>query len=320
MKPNYILLGLLAVLTLAACGGGVPQAGNAGAGQTPTAGSAQMRTVRHAMGETQVPAVPRSVVVLDTGELDSAIALGVKPVGAVEALPGAQFLSYIADKTEGVENVGTIEEPNLEKIAALRPDLILSSKVRHEDIYPQLSVIAPTVFTETVGVVWKENFMRHAEALGKSDLARELMAEYDRRTAEFRQKNKVPEDFEVSVVRFLADQVRLYQKGSFVGTVLEDAGLARPPSQRNPDETWLEANKERIDDLDGDVMFLTHYGPAEKTPLQQFRDDQLWSRLDVVKQGKVYEVPDDYWMLGIGIGAANKVLDDLEKYVIEGRE
>ncbi|MDP9352451.1 MAG: ABC transporter substrate-binding protein, partial [Chloroflexota bacterium] len=111
------------------------------------------RTIEHAMGTAEVPANPQRVVALDTGELDAAMTLGVKPVGAVEAIPGEGFPSYL-EGTEGIENVGTIEQPNLEKIAALKPDLILSSKLRHEVIYPQLSKIAPTVFAETVGVVW----------------------------------------------------------------------------------------------------------------------------------------------------------------------
>lgn len=67
--------------------------------------------------------------------------------------------------------MGTIEQPNLEKIAALEPDLILSSKLCHEQIYEQLNEIAPTVFSETTGVTWKENFEVHAEALGRTEEA-----------------------------------------------------------------------------------------------------------------------------------------------------
>jgi iron complex transport system substrate-binding protein len=149
---------LVAVLAPAGCGDE----------DQPAAAGSRERTISHAMGSTKVPAAPRRVVVLDTGELDSAVALGVKPVGAVEAIAGAGFPEYLASQVEGVAKVGTIEQPNLEAIAALRPDLILSSKVRHEAIYDQLSRIAPTIFSEEVGVTWKENFALHAEALGKA--------------------------------------------------------------------------------------------------------------------------------------------------------
>jgi iron complex transport system substrate-binding protein len=43
----------------------------------------------------------------------------------------------------------------------------------------------------------------------------------------------------------------------------------------------------------------------------------LWQNLAAVRAGQVYEVPDDTWMLGIGIGAANRVLDDLERILLE---
>jgi len=120
------------------CGGGAGGGGSEGNGGGEESAT---RTVEHAMGESEVPEEPERVVVLDTGELDSAVSLGVTPVGAVEAVPGEGFPSYL-EGVEGVEIVGTIEEPNLETISTLEPDLILSSNLRHEGIYDQLSQIA----------------------------------------------------------------------------------------------------------------------------------------------------------------------------------
>lgn len=277
------------------------------------------RVVTHAMGETKVPANPQRVVVLDTGELDSALALGVKPVGAVTAFQDGGFPGYLKDQTAGIENVGTIQQPNLEAIAALNPDLILSSKLRHEAIYPQLSQIAPTVFTEAVGVVWKENLKLHAEALGKTAEAQKLMDDYNARLAEFKTKlgDELP-NTEVSTVRFLSGgKVRIYMKQSFIGTVLADAGLPRPAAQ-DKDVFAEEVSRERIPEMDADVMFVSTFGPADQTPQQEFQSDPLWAQLNVVKQNKVYSVPDDYWMLGIGILAANRVVDDLFTYLVQG--
>jgi ABC-type Fe3+-hydroxamate transport system substrate-binding protein len=75
------IAGALAVaiaLTLTACGG------SAEPGEmTPSDDAAFPRTVEHAMGQTEIPRQPERVVVLDTGELDTALSLGVTPVGAV---------------------------------------------------------------------------------------------------------------------------------------------------------------------------------------------------------------------------------------------
>ncbi len=300
----------VAVVALAGCGGG----GESGGGGGEDSGG---RSIEHAMGETEVPEKPERVVVLDTGELDSAMTLGVTPVGAVEVVEGLGYPSYL-DGTDEIENVGTIEQPNLEAIAALEPDLILSSKLRHEQIYGQLSQIAPTVFTETTGVTWKENFELHAEALNRAEEGNTAEEEYGGRIDEFRRAmgDRLGET-EVSVVRFLPGDTRVYQKESFIGTVLEDAGLPRPPSQDVEDFAILNASAELIPEMDGDVIFVTAYGPEEDTTLQEITSDPLWQQLEAVQQGRVYEISDDLWMLGIGYTAANGVVDDLNRYLLE---
>ena len=310
--PHVLLIA--AALALAACGGAGAGSGGDGEGGA----SAQKRTVEHAMGETKVQGTPKRVVVLDTGELDSAMSLGVMPVGAVEAVEGLGLPSYL-EGTGDIENVGTIEEPNLEKIAALEPDLILSSKLRHEQIYDQLSQIAPTVFTETTGVTWKANFEKHAEAMNRSGEARRIMADYRRRAQEFRETmGDGLEETEVSVVRFLPGETRIYQKESFVGTVLEDAGLPRPPAQDVDDFALLNVSEEEIPKMDGDAVFVTVYGVPGDSTQGNVTSDPLWQKLDAVKQDRVYEVSDDLWMLGIGPTAAGGVVDDLEKHLVEG--
>lgn len=306
-------------LALAACAAptptptqDVPASSSAAAGDFP-------RTITHAAGETTIPTRPERVVVLDTGELDSMVAMGIIPVGAVRAPVDDGLLDYLAPELEGTtELVGTIDEPNLEQIAALQPDLILSSMLRHEEIYDELSQIAPTVFTETVGVVWKENFAVHAEAVGLDEEAAQMLADYEARAAEVADSLEADlgELPEISIVRFLPGETRLYQKANFIGTVLEDTGLPRPESQ-DVDDFALVISEEQIELADGDVIFVTWYGPAEETSQAAFTENPLWGTLSAVEAGRVYEVPDDTWMLGIGIGAANVVLDELESHLAD---
>ena len=121
-------LAMAAAVALTGCGG----TGEVADAEASVATEAAFpRTVEHAMGATDIPARPERVVVLDTGELDSVLSLGVTPVGAVTTAVSQAFLSYLAEGAADVEVVGTIAEPNLEAIAALQPDLILSNKVRH---------------------------------------------------------------------------------------------------------------------------------------------------------------------------------------------
>ena len=295
------LAAMLSVLAVCACGAAT-EGGSAAEGG---------RVVEHAMGKTEISGTPERVVVLDTGELDSAMSLGVEPVGSVEVVPGAGFPSYL-DGTGGIETVGTIEEPDLEKIATLEPDLILSSKERHEQLYDQLSRIAPTVFTETPSE-WQENFEVHATALGKSEEAGRIERGYARSIDRLRGAFGEKDWPEVSIVRFTPGDTRIYQKENFIGTVLEDVGLPRPPAQNVDAFGLLNLSAEAIPKMDGDAMFVTVYGNERDTAKEEITSNPLWQRLGAVRDGRVHEVSDDLWMLGLGYTAANGVVNDLEK-------
>lgn len=296
------LVALVVVLAVSACGG-----------PTGSEPSGETRSVVHARGATEVVGTPERVVVLDTGELDSVLALGVTPVGAVEPLAGAGLLPYLGDRTAGVEIVGTIAEPNLEAIAALAPDLILSSEVRHAALYDQLSAIAPTVFAETVGVVWKENLRLAADALGVPQEADRLLAEYSAKATATGGAFGDPSAIAVSMIRFTDGTVRLYGTGSFIGTLLADAGFTRPVEQQ-ADEVFVEVSAEELSRADGDLLFYGAYGTEGAEDLTAATAGPLWTTLPAVAQGRAHEVDDDLWYLGIGPIAAGQVLDELAGY------
>lgn len=307
----------VALLAMSACAGGEEQATGGAAASKP-----ETRVVEHAMGKTEVPADPERVVVLDTGELDDALALGVKPVGAVRADVSRDFLSYLDDEqTAGIEMVGTITEPNLEKIAGLRPDLILSSTVRHEAIYPRLSDIAPTVLAPDVGDTWKQNFLLYADALGRKAKAEQMIADFEARAEDLGAKLDSAEPITVGVVRFVPGQIRLYGETSFIGTIFSDVGVQVPADARGKDvDTYVELSSELIDKANADQLIVSTYGPAGDTDQDAILGGPLWKRLDAVEEGRVEHVDDDVWMTGIGIQAANHTLDDLEKLLPSGSE
>lgn len=230
-----------------------------GAGDSAAVGSDESVSVEHAMGTTEIPCTPQKVVTLGQGQTDSVLGLGVTPVGVVEPWTD-DWYEYLPAEVEEAEVLGTELEPDLERIAALQPDLILGSKLRHEALYSQLSEIAPTVFAETIGVTWKENVSLWAEALCLPGKGEEIVADYEERAraigdALAEQGKAVTE---VSMIRFMPDQVRIYLTG-FPGSVLRDAGLQRPEAQRVEDwessEQLIEISEERIPEMDGDVIF-----------------------------------------------------------------
>jgi iron complex transport system substrate-binding protein len=310
-----VAFALTASLGLAACGDD--------AEDTPedSAGGAETRTVETAMGAVEVPASPERVVVLDTGELDTAITLGITPVGAVETGTGTMFLDYLPqDRLEGIENVGTITQPNLEAIHELDPDLIIGSKIRDEQSYDELSEIAPTVFTEHVGAPWQENFLLHAEALGKSAEAEAVVAEYEAHvagTTEALGGAEAAAETEVSMLRFIeGGNTRLYGEENFIGTILSDVGLGRPAiTAEATDGFAVEISPEQVDRADGDAIFYTSYGATDGSGEDEAIGGPLWDDLTAVRDGRAFRVNDQLWFLGIGYTAAGQILDELTAHL-----
>ncbi|MFI6843922.1 ABC transporter substrate-binding protein [Kitasatospora sp. NPDC050467] len=319
------LLALASALALAACGsnssGGADSsngAGNATAGSTSASAATGPRTVRHARGESTVPARAARVVVLDTDALDSAATLGLTPVGATAVAEGAPLSGYLpAAQLAGIKRVGTIGQPSLEAVAALKPDLILSNQVRDDKRYDELSKIAPTVLTKTTGPAWRENVRLHAEALGRQSEAAAAEAAYRAKAAELVTALGGPEKAaatRVEMARFLAGApTRLYLNGTFVGSILKDLGLGRPANQ---DGFSMEISPEQVDQAAADVIFYSVYGDAAKSDRAKVMEGSLWKNLDAVCSGRVFPVDDGLWMLGIGYTGAGLILDQIRKDLI----
>ncbi|MHC5747383.1 MAG: ABC transporter substrate-binding protein, partial [Nostoc sp.] len=83
----------------------------------------------------------------------------------------------------------------------------------------------------------------------------------------------------------------------------------------------VSIGNELIQKADGDVIFIwTGENTSQATQtalkrLEQLKVNPLWRNLKAVQKNKVYLVP-DYW-IGSGILAANAIIDDLFKYVID---
>lgn len=74
-------------------------------------------------------------------------------------------------------------------------------------------------------------------------------------------------------------------------------------------------SQEAIPQMDASHLFYTTWGDPKATTQSGMMGSPLWKNLAAVKAGRAFAVDDDFWMTGTGILAANRVLDDLEKYL-----
>jgi iron complex transport system substrate-binding protein len=310
----WVLLVVVSAALASACNG-ISSRNSASSGNE-TASQADVRVISHAVGTTEIPANPQRIVTLDSTSLESALSIGVTPIGTINT-----DWTHLQPYLTGVENIGTAGEPNLEKMLSLRPDLILGNTY-HQQIYSQASRIAPTVLAPFESSAdWKAVFALVSEALGRSDAHAQFMADYEARLDDFKAKigNRL-QTLEVSVITVPVDgSITVYLDQTFAGTIVRDAGLQRPPSQRHSGFSE-RLSRERIQDIDADVIFLWNSAlPGEddqeiNAAVTQLKQDPLWQQLNAVQTDRVYEVP--YYWIGPGPIAANLVIDDLFKYLV----
>ncbi|PYC85394.1 iron-siderophore ABC transporter substrate-binding protein [Streptomyces tateyamensis] len=315
MRRRTLLTAPLAALPLAA----LPLAGCGPRGNRPLPQAdppVPGATVTAATGPVPVAGRPVRVVVLDTAELDSAMTLGITPLGASRpgADPGPPDY-WPASRLAEVADTGTVGAPDHQRIRALQPQLILGNQTRDGAHYEALRAIAPTVLTATTGHPWKENFQLHARALGR-EAAAELVAEaYRGHLAQVSRALGGPGALggrRVSLVRFVeGGRVRLYARQNYLGTILADLQLGRPDAQ-NTDQFDVEVAPDQLAGADGDLLLYAAYGDPAASGAAAVLAGAAWRGLGAVRAHRAYQVDDRLWFEGIGYTGANLVLGQLQ--------
>jgi len=278
------------------------------------------RTVVHYQGETTINAAPIKVVVISTGQADAMLTLGMCPIGSPPAPraegPVSQYLKDAypdqVSAIEAITKVGSRNEPDIEAIGALKPDLILTNIAGKDDadtLHKNLTAIAPTVVMRGTGQFWKTDFLLLADALGKREAAQSLLDTLKKEAAEA--GSALSSAGTVSLLRKNSDKLRIFGPISFAGSVVADMGLQRPDTQQFTNGVSNELSSETLDQADGDWLFYGIQGDKD----EELTGQALWGSLKAVSAGHAVKVDDDPFFLNAGPTAARVVRDQIVKAV-----
>ena len=278
------------------------------------------REVRHAAGTTQVRADPQRVVVLSGDQLDALCALGLQSRIVAAALPDGSTgqPSYLGTVVHDVKGVGTRSAPDVDGIKAATPDLILGSQALTPQAYPELSGIAPTVFTGPPGAAWQDNLRTVGAATGRLDAANSLIDGFEQAADKTGADNDATH-FQASVVQFTENTMRIYGSDNFPASVLGAVGVDRPAAQRFTDKPYIEIgisdedldNKPDFSAADGDILYISFDSAAAKDRAPAVMESPAWRKLSANRDNRVFAVNNEVWQTGEGIVAARGILDDL---------
>lgn len=292
-----LCLAAVLALAVAACGGSSSDDGaDARPASGTTAAGAFPVTIRHAHGSTTIEREPKRVVALGWSDQDPLLALGVKPVGTVEWFneePGAIF--PWAEKAAGgarPEIVAVADETNYEKVAKLRPDLILALYEGIDEAkYEKLAKIAPTVANDPkydgFGAPWEDMTITAGRAVGREPQARKLV---DDLHARFDAVKKEHPEWSRETLVMMADLI----DGNFSVFSPQDAktrffaglGFKTDPAflkGRFKGENTGIVSAEEAQLLDVDRLAWT----SDPATVKKLDANRLYNRLNVVKKQRV---------------------------------
>ncbi|WP_060710697.1 hypothetical protein [Pseudonocardia sp. HH130629-09] len=118
-----------------------------------------------------------------------------------------------------------------------------------------------------------------------------------------------------SIVRFQPDSFRLYGPRSFSGSVLTAVGLDLGERAWN-EYSMLQVGPEMASEIDGDVVFFTDRA-GDPSAGARGAVSRLWGTA-AVRAGRVHEVEDETWMVGIGVLGADRIVDDVRQRLAPG--
>lgn len=261
------------------------------------------RTVLDAEKQTvTVPLVPQRIIALSEIDLDSTLALGLQPIGTINGRGQTTHPHYLSssamgDRVNKIPLVGDLGRPNIEAIARLKPDLILTSPLRPE-VLVLLRKIAPTVVTYQNGDHWKNVFHRVAEILNQKAKAEAFMAQYAKELQIAKSKLKPMKVKTVSIVRWNPRGPAFMYQDSFASLVLRDMGLERPKAQKIPGERHsMPLSLEALDTIDGDWLFVGTLDPrgSDAEALKEIKESPSFQRLSSVKNKHFFTVDGSKW-------------------------
>ncbi|WP_106766176.1 siderophore ABC transporter substrate-binding protein [Paenibacillus faecalis] len=302
-KVLTLLMVSLLTLVLAACGADEKQAGSASTGNDGEA-SAEKLTIKHELGETPVPKNPQKLVVFDFGILDSLDKLGIEVTGVPQKnVP--PYLSKYADAK--YENVGSLKEPDFEKINEISPDLIIISG-RQRDAYQELSEIAPTIYlgvdTSRYMESFKENMNTLGQIFGKESQIEEELAAIDEDIKALNDKVKATGK---NALIILANEGKIsaYGPGSRFGILHDVFGFTAVDPGIEVSTHGKDISSEYIVEQNPDYLFVVDRGAAvssgdEASGAKDVVENELVKTTNAYKEGNIVYLDPNYWYLSGG--------------------
>lgn len=277
---------------------------------------AQKRTVK-------VPKNPKTIVTTDFSVLQTLADLDVDVAGVADPVALPDALSKYKDPKK---SVGSLFEPNYEKIATMKPDLIIiGGRSGKNEILDEMLKITPNVIDMTArpkdsNKKFDEAFQRItdiAKIVGKEDAAEAKISTLKNDMAELQKKAKAS-GVSTTVVQVTGPKVSAYGPGSRFGYVYEQFGfkaIEAPVDEKG--SHGQEVSQELFAKYNPGIIFYLDRGKTigrKGTPAKEVLTNKFVAESDASKNDKLIEIDGFAWYIATNAPTSiEKMIKDAHK-------
>ena len=271
------------------------------------------KTIVHDFGTTELKKAPKRIVILDNLYGEILDPLHITPVGATTGQADSHEFSTLFKKQykdAKVVSVGWQGSPDLDKIAELKPDLILMTS-EQEDLYDELSEIAPTVgYQINTDENWDyhETSLKVAEIFDKRDEMKKDLDRVDAREAVFAENVKAKfGNQKLMYLRVTDNDIRYYAYGHF--GYLYDTYHFNRAETFNPNDMFQVIDPDKLKDINPDLLIVQ--ADSQELLDNKLKNNPVWSSLKAVQNNKVIYADYSTYMLGFGIVSQEAIMKQI---------
>ncbi|MFV3010653.1 siderophore ABC transporter substrate-binding protein [Clostridium botulinum] len=274
--------------------------------------------ITHKLGEATLKKNPKKVVVFDYGTLDSLDKMGIE----IKGLPKSNIPSYLSKyKDDKYIDVGTLFEPNFEKLNEIKPDVIFIS-ARQSKAYEELNKIAPTIHLDTENGKYMESVKTNLDKLGKifdkEDFVKDEIKKLDD-SVKYINKKTTESGKKALVVLANDGALSAYGKGSRFGIIHEELGL--PLSDEHID-TAVHGQKisfEYVVEKNPDYIFVVDRGAVVQgghKSVNKILENDLIKTTKAYKNNKIISLNPELWYISSGgIVSTTEMLKEIKNSI-----
>uniref|UniRef100_A0AAU2VM40 Iron-siderophore ABC transporter substrate-binding protein n=1 Tax=Streptomyces sp. NBC_00008 TaxID=2903610 RepID=A0AAU2VM40_9ACTN len=296
-----VAVAAVAAVALAACGGGDEKASSSTSAEAGAKSGAFPVTVQHKYGSTTIESEPKRIVTLGLSDQDAVLALGIKPVGSVDWFKEKPYGKWPWTKakwgSDTPDIVGERDEYNMEKIAALKPDLVIAQysgmkKEQYDTLSKFTKVVAQPKDLPDYGASWQVMTRQIGASLGRKAQAEKLITGID---ADFKKVRDEHPEFAAKTLA-VADSFEAGKYSAFTKTdpksiFFSELGFKLKPEidkLAKPGWNAAELSSEKLNVLDVDrLVWVTSSTDAN----DRIKAEPLYKNLKVSKDKRDLFVP-----------------------------